>query len=641
MAEIKSLLTQTTADGKKIEPMAPIASIGSLLGLIAGIIGLIAGGAALLPLPDVANFFNTTLRDFGYYPLSAAFMGLLAVSLLLQAYGSKEIRIKTGASIAQINWLAFLIALLIAINVIGAGEATSAGQIGSLVVNLATLTSLFIVFWQIGVTVFIDTSKTWIGFLAGVLNILVFPVMALGVFLGPGLVYASYILLIAGQFMGFIYNRSPPTAFREYARSPDKAKFAFGLIGFLSFVIGTAAVFMGPIQEVEGVTLWHHWGTLASANDPLTSPALIMAFLAMMLSWIFLAPRLGARELKAAHIGEDIVKGGIKAFMILLAFIGIMAAGQAGTGLEEAVGGTGFFLNIAGPAIMFFMGALYISTTDVLTGLPLVVASVFMIVAPFTLIWTVTIPWIIILISQFLLMVETKIRGLTAYALPWATVIVTIGASALLIGILLGAFGVGPPAIWPTNRWFNFEFFAGVPVDIQAPTILAIPILALVIRNVTLTGFAHRGGYGNVDVLGGITAIFVLLIPMIAGNDDLTHMALTAAAILFALYALSLVIVLSLNLSIAGDIEQEGHMFEGQILRMTTIVGIVAGAVIAVIALATFSGFPDAFQVSFVITMLVILVVGVETLSIIGWLIAGVRLGLFTEGWKFDRTPGQ
>ncbi|MBD3407166.1 MAG: hypothetical protein GF411_13690 [Candidatus Lokiarchaeota archaeon] len=647
MAEIRSLLTQTTTDGKKIEPMAKLSSFGSIIGLIAGVIGLIAGGVALLPLSNVASIYSSNINDPGYSILSLAFVGLLAVSLLLQTYGSKEIREKTGASLAQVNWLTLLFALLLVINILGAPEATSPQQLETLVGNLALYTSMFLIFWQIGVTFYVDTSKTWIGTIAGVLNALVFPIMALGVVLGPGLYYASYIILIAGQFMGFLYYRSPTGAFREYARSPEKAKFAFGLVGFLSVLIGTAAVLIGPIAEIvedgyDPAFVWRPWGAMSSSNVlPFTNPALVQAFLMMLMTWIFLAPRLGAKELKKVDIGDDIVKGGLKALMILMAFVGILFAGQAGTAIQGAVEGSLFFMTISGPAILFFMGALYVSTTDVITGLPLVVASIFMLLSPHTLLLTVLIPWAFVVLSQFVLMIETRVRGLTAFSVPWATVVVSSLASLALIIILLGMLGVGPPAIWPTNLWYNMELIPGIPVWVQAPTILIFPLIAIVIRNLTLSGFAHKGGYGATDTLGGLTVLFVLLIPTIAGNDDLSHMALTAASIMFALYALTLVIVLSLNLNIAGEVEEKGHKMEGGILRMTAIVGIAAGALVAIVALAVFSGFPSSQQVAIVITLLVTLVVSLEILSIIGWIIGGIRLGFLKEGWKFERNPEQ
>ncbi|MHA2188119.1 MAG: hypothetical protein ACW99V_07775, partial [Candidatus Thorarchaeota archaeon] len=87
----------------------------------------------------------------------------------------------------------------------------------------------------------------------------------------------------------------------------------------------------------------------------------------------------------------------------------------------------------------------------------------------------------------------------------------------------------------------------------------------------------------------------------------------------------------------ATEVENTGNPIEGMLIRMTAIVGLVVGGLIAALVLATFSGFPDALQVSLVITLLVILIAGLEVLLFIGWLSSGVRLGMLRKGLSFTR----
>jgi hypothetical protein len=250
----------------------------------------------------------------------------------------------------------------------------------------------------------------------------------------------------------------------------------------------------------------------------------------------------------------------------------------------------------------------------------------------------VTIPFIAILMTQFLLMIETKIRGFTYYSQPILTVISTIGFSILFMLFMLGSFGSGPAALWPVNRWFNVALFPNFPSAIQAGTVLALPLLALIARNTTVVGYSHGRATSNADVVSGITMLFAFLIPMIAAAfKGIAHQALTAASIMLALYAISFVLVLSVNLGLAGDVEDTGNPIEGMILRMTAIVGIAIGAIIALYAISVFSAFPTALEAASVITLLVILISSLEILLTIGWLAAGLRLGMFSAGFKFTR----
>ena len=135
----------------------------------------------------------------------------------------------------------------------------------------------------------------------------------------------------------------------------------------------------------------------------------------------------------------------------------------------------------------------------------------------------------------------------------------------------------------------------------------------------------------------GISIIFALMIPIIAFNAGIAHVASTAAAVLLALYAVSFVLVLSLNMNLAAEMEDRGHAFEGQYIRVSTVMGLALGAVIAVLVIATFAAFPTALQIALIIRLLVTLVVGLEILCIISWLVAGVRLGMMSEGFRFTR----
>ncbi|MCK5264050.1 MAG: hypothetical protein KAR03_00450, partial [Candidatus Thorarchaeota archaeon] len=418
-----------------------------------------------------------------------------------------------------------------------------------------------------------DSSLTWVGFLAGMLNGLFIPLLALGLAFGPLLTYAAYGLLIVGQFMALLYWWSPKSTIREFARSPEKAKFAFGVSGLLTALIGAVAVFMGPLGEHPlGGSIWQPWSTIVTVPDGevgfhfLTNPAIIYGFLAMMLFWILLSPRLGARELKTTTIGADIVTGGSKIFAIFMIFMGMLAASQSGV-YAEVGGGWGFFLVIGPAAALILMGSMYTAKTDLVTGLPLLVSGVFMMVHPFSLSFLVTIPWILVIITQAFIMIESRWRGHTGFSQSALTVIVSIASSAALIAFMLGFFGQGPLAIWPTNLWFNISLFPGIDPAVQSAVIIILPFLALLLRNSALAGFAHGRGYTSGGLIMGATLLFTLMIPVIAGNDTVTHVANTGAALLIALYAISSFLILQLNLSLANDVEEKGHELEGNLIK--------------------------------------------------------------------------
>ncbi len=359
-------------------------------------------------------------------------------------------------------------------------------------------------------------------------------------------------------------------------------------------------------------------------------------------------PRLGKIELKAAGISNDLISGGMKYFAAFLAAVGIYGASQSGTLYDavvqsgsvyiETAAGWALVLTWCTSGVLFLIGAIYVSRTDVITGLPLIIAAVMMSVHPMVLAEFVIIPFAAILITQVFIMVETKIRGFTYYSQPVLTVISTIGFSVLFILFMLGAFGSGPAALWPVNRWFNVALFPNFPSAVQAATVLVLPLLVLIVRNTTVVGYAHGRGRSNTNVVSGITMLFAFLIPVIASAfKGIAHQALTAASIMLALYAISFILVLSVNLNLAGDVEDTGNPIEGMVLRMSAIVGIAIGAVIALYAISVFSAFPTALQAASVITWLVILITSLEILLSIGWLLAGVRLGMIKSGFRFAR----
>ncbi len=650
LSSLKSAIGGKGPDGEPARVVGRLAGFGSFLGIIAAVLGFIIG-LPLVPLtgspwqvisePPVDETFAWEV--FGtplYHVFVMIFMFLLAGSLMMQALGSRKLRSMLGTSYSNVISIAFLFAALTGVYAtIGYNGIYASSLIPGFLQIIYLLGAIFTLTWQMVAVVYADSVKNWFGVLAGILNGLFIPLLALGQVLGPILVYGAYAALLVGQIFTLFFWWGPDSSVREYARSPDTAKFAFGLTGLLTFVIGSASVFLGPIDIEEAVQVWRPWGSMIPAEpliEYVTSPALIFAFCAMIVSWIMLAPRLGARELKAAHIGEDILKGGIKWFALFMALIGILAAAEAGT-LAEGAASWGFFLVTMPAGAMIIVGAQYCAKTDIITGVPLVVTAIFMMVAPYTLAFLVIFPWIAILITQVLLMIESYIRGLTGFSQGALTVIASLASSAMVILFLLGTFGEGPLAIWPTSNWFNVRLFPLVPTGVQSPTIIVFPFLFLIIRNVSLSGYSHGRGYATGGILMGASVLFSLMIPVIEGATTVTHAANTGAALLLALYSISLVLVLSLNLSLANDVEDEGYELEGTIFKVGTLAGLGFAAVMAILVLTNFSGIPGPDQIAFVVSMMVTFVIGTEILSLLGWLIAGIRLGMLKEGFRFRR----
>ena len=651
---VYSAISGKDSEGESFDKLGDISGAGSIFGVFAAILGLLLG-VPLVPMTAIP-WIVTDMTPFAWlfgmranYNLGiAAFMGLLGMGLLLQTYGSRDMRAKVGSMIGSSFLVAFIMALVVAgYAIVGMGDVTYFAAIAGYLSMLYFLGMIFVIVWQVTSIFYIDTSVTWLGLLAGLCNGLFIPVLALGQALGSVYVYLAYILLLIGQLMSAFYWWSPYSTIREYARSPDKAKFAFGLSGLLTFIIGLAPIYYGAYgQYSHGIQIWRPWSSVIPvAGDDLpttyvTNPVLVFALLAAMFFWIMLAPRLGAKELKAAAIGEDIIKGGSKYFALFLIILGLIGASQAGT-FFEGVGSVGYFIVIGISGAMILIGSMYTATTDVISGLPLIIAGVVTMIHPFLIATIIFVAWIMVIVSQFFIMIESYIRGLTRFSQGALTVIASIISSALLIVFMLGGLGSGPLALWPTNRWFNISFIPNIPISMQASLIILLPFIVLMLRNAALTGYAHGRGYTTGGILMGATVIFSLMIPAMAGNDTVTHEANTGAAILLALYAISIVLLMSLNLNLSNDVLEKGHDFEGTLIKFATIGQLIFGAFVAMVVLFYFSGLPNPDEIALVVSLLVAFVVSAEILSIISWLIAGLRLGMLKEGFRFSRLPGQ
>ncbi|TFG31558.1 hypothetical protein EU527_12130 [Candidatus Thorarchaeota archaeon] len=649
---ILSAFSGKNSEGEPISKIGELSGLGSIIGIIAAILGFLIG-VPLVPLTaipwEITKIapFTWVFGNSDYHNVAiAAFMALLGMGLLLQTYGSRDTRGRIGSMLGASFLIAFISALVVAgYAIIGFGDITYFADISVYLRILYLLGMLFVLAWQVTAIFYIDSSVTWIGFLAGMLNGLFIPFLALGQALGSTFTYSAYILLATGQFMTLVYWWSPHSTLRQFARSPDKAKFAFGVSGFLTFIIGAVAVFVGPLERyTEGTLVWKPWSAVVigqegdAATTYLTNPLLVYALLASMFFWILLAPRLGAKELKAAAIGEDILKGGTKYFALFLIILGFLAASQAGI-FVEGITAWGYILviGVAGPMVL--VGAMYTAKTDIITGIPLIIAGVLTMIHPFSIAIFIVVAWIIVIITQFFIMIESYIRGLTGFSQGALSVIVSVLSSAMIVVILLGFLGSGPLALWPVNRWFNISLIPGLSMGVQSSIIIILPFLILMLRNSALTGFAHGRGYTTGGILMGATVLFSMMIPVIAGNVTVTHEANTGAAILLALYAMSMILLISLNLNLSNDVLEKGHDFEGTLIKISTIGQLLFGAFMALVVLFYFSGLPTPDEIALVISLLVSFIVGSEILFIISWSIAGYRLDMLKKGFRFSRIP--
>ena len=640
LSPLESIESSSVESGERI---GELAGFGSIFGIIAAVLGLLIG-KSLIPFSSLrwdvtlVPSFDWIIEGSPYYHIAVgAFMGLIALMLLFQAIGSRDLGSYLGSGLINVKWLGFFLAAAIAVFVpIRFGGIFAESLIEGFLETMYILGAIFVISWQISSAIYTDSSKTWTGFLAGMLNALFIPVLAIGQAISPLLIYAAYIILIAGQVMSLLFWWSPFSTIREYARSTEKGKFAFGVTGVLTFVIGIPAVFIGPVGTIGDYAVWYPWSTLVDESTFLTNPALVYGLLAIMLYWIMLAPRLGARELKAAAIGEDIVKGANKLFMMFLAVFGLIAAGVAGLYTGD-VGTWGFFLTMTPAGIMFLMGASYTAKTDIITGIPLVLTSIFIMVNPYVMFQLVLFPWFIIILTQIFLMAESWVRGLTGFSQAALTVLFSVLASLAIIIFILGGFGSGPLALWPTNRWFNITMLQGIPAYIQGPTIIVLPLLALLLRNVSLAGYSYGRGYATGGILVGASVLFAFIIPAIAGNQSVAHEANTGASLLLALYSMSVILVMSMNLSLANDVQETGHNFEGTLIKVATITGLIAAAIVVILVMLVFAGMPTPSQIALMVSIMVTFVVSSEILSMLGWSIAGLRLGMLREGFKFSK----
>jgi len=650
MSSVISAITRKSPEGEPVDIVGALAGLGSIFGIIAAAVGLFSG-MTLVPLTSYSwELIATTPFDWIFagstqFPMMAGiFMGLLSLSLLLQALGSKELRGRLGGMLGNVFFVGFITAAIVAyFAYFGFEGVRFVTQVQGYLSLLYLVTLFFVISWQMSSVFIVDSSLSWKGFLSGIMNGLFIPLLALGHVLGPLITYAAYGVLLVGQLVTMLYWWSPLDTIRGYARSPEKAKFAFGLSGFLTFLIGTASIIFGPLRtHYTGAIIWYPWSTLVNVPSnqlgfhQLTDPILIYAFLAMMLFWILLSPRLGARELKTAAIGEDIVKGGSKWFAVFMVLLGLLAASQSGLYSADP-GGWGFFLVIGPAAAMILMGSLYTAKTDIITGLPLIIAGIFIMVHPFSWAYLVLIPWIMVVVTQLFLAIESYWRGFTGFSQGALSVLISVLSSVALIGFILGLFGRGPLALWPTNLWFNINLLPWVSSSVQISAVIILPFTALIIRNSALAGFSHGRGYTTGGVLMGGTVLFSLFIPIIAGNVTVTHEASTGAAILIALYAISMFLILSLNLNLANDVIEKNHDFEGNLIKYSAIGQLVMGTVMLLLTLVLFSAIPNSTEIAIVVSVMVIFVVGSELLSIVGWLIAGARLGLLKQGFRIQR----
>ena len=656
MAELSSVISalrRKNPDDEPVNIVGALAGLGSIFGIVAAVIGFFAG-ISLVPITSFTwEVIETSPLEWiiqgntQFTILSATFMGLLAISFILQAIGSKDLRSRLGGMFGSVFYIGFFAAAAVAVYaIIGFNNVQYTSSIPTYLSILFLITVFFAIAWQMVSVFYVDSSLTWKGFLAGMLNGLFIPLLALGQALNPLIAYAAYVVLFVGQLMTLLYWWSPKDTIRHFARSPDKAKFAFGLSGVLTFVIGAAAVFIGPLADhPQGGSVWYPWSSQVpvlegeSGFHMLTNPALLYGFLSMMLLWILLSPRLGARELKTTTIGDDIIKGGSKWFAVSMIAVGILAASQSGVYAEDP-GSFGIFLVICPAAAMILIGAMYTAKTDIVTGFPLIIAGVFTMVSPFSLSIFVIIPWILVIVTQIFLMIESYWRGLTGFAQGSISVLMSVGASGALIAFMLGFFGRGPLALWPTNLWFNIALFPDIDPAVQSSVIIILPFLALLLRNSALAGFSHGRGYSTGGILMGVTVLFSLMIPIIAGNNTVPHEASTGAAILIALYAISMFLIMSLNMNLSNDVTDQGHEFEGNLIKFSTIGQLIMGVIMIVFVLIYFSGLPSSEEIALVVSVMVIFIVGSELLSMVGWLSAGIRLGLLKEGFRIQR-PAQ
>ena len=205
MAELSSVISAIRRKSPEDEPadiVGAFAGFGSILGIVAAAIGLLAG-ISLVPITSYSWELTSTTPfvwvlegNTQYSTYAGIFMGLLAFGLLFQAIGSKDLRSKLGGMFGSVFYVGFLIAIVIALfATIGFASVSYITYIPEFLSLIYLMGVFFIIAWQMISVFYVDSSLTWVGFLAGILNGLFVPVLALGQALGPLLIYGAYGLL--------------------------------------------------------------------------------------------------------------------------------------------------------------------------------------------------------------------------------------------------------------------------------------------------------------------------------------------------------------------------------------------------------------------------------------------------------------
>ncbi|MEM4735688.1 MAG: hypothetical protein QXS20_08235 [Candidatus Thorarchaeota archaeon] len=658
--------TTTNAGNRVIRELDPrllrIAGLGGVLGSLAALLGLVSAvNSDLVPVGSVyiigylAEVLVTRLDSAA---AGAVFFALLGVGALLQYPAFRRVALNVGSGMPNAVLAAGIMGIVATVYHLVAYTVNTAAQVQ--VINYASNTVLigflFIVAWQISSSVYVDTSKSYAYMIAGICNALFIPLLGLGIDglepagnrPGPWTVntsiFAAYAVLAVGQLLVVKYWWGGPSHIREYARSTPAAKLGFTLSGLLVFLVGLVPLSLA-VRDVSGLSVWVPWGQATTYGFPdsmiafETPPWKTLSALSLMLFWLSLAPRLGAGELKLTKIRSDIISGGMKYFLIVLAVMGIMGGCFSGSLRAATAGSYGALLTVAPAAVLFIVGAAYVSNTDVVSGLPLVTLSMFLMVLPSSLATITTTLWILCIVTHSFLVIETKLRGFTFFSQPMLTVIVSVAASLLFVLFILGQLGTGPPAIWPANRWFNIDVLPGVDEQYQGPSVFAMLFTILMIRNVASVGLGRGRELGSGGVLIIISLLFMLGSTIVSSNAGLTHQALTAAALMFMFYTISFPLMLSTVISIGNAVSRANHEFEGTLMRVGSVAAMVFGVIVVLFAFSVFSVTrPLASDVALAVALMVSLVVSTEILQIFAWLSAGVRFRLLTQGLRFSRS---
>ena len=158
MAELSSVISAIRKRSPEDEPadiVGAFAGFGSIFGIIAAAIGLLAG-ISLIP---ITSFCWEVITDdpfvwiLGgspqYSMLSGLFLGLLAFGLLLQAWGSKDLRSRLGGMFGSVFYVGFLAAALVALYItFGFSSVGFESYIASYLSTLYLVVIMFVIAWQ-------------------------------------------------------------------------------------------------------------------------------------------------------------------------------------------------------------------------------------------------------------------------------------------------------------------------------------------------------------------------------------------------------------------------------------------------------------------------------------------------------------